>query len=172
MFEGSTEFSPINTSLLIVVPSGQTKIWKFDPKHGPAKATDAYTGSPFQVNKAFAQLFSDRWMILSPKYGFMDPDFMIPEDYGVAFKKPETKPISIEELKKQVQEKNLLDFNIVVALGGEEYTDIVTRLFSKNSRVVAPTKGLAMGMGMQRIKSLLNLSREQMLKTITDQNEP
>ena len=167
MFEGSTEFSPINTSLLIVVPSGQAKIWKFDPKHGPAKAMDVYTGSPFQVNKAFAQLFSDRWVILSPKYGFMDPDFMIPEDYGVAFKKPETKPTGLEELKKHVQEKNLLDFNIVVALGGEEYADIVTRLFSKNSRVVTPTKGLAMGMGMQRIKSLLNLSREKMLETIT-----
>ena len=171
MFEDSTEFSPINTSLLIVIPSGQTKIWKFDPKHGPAKAVDAYTGSPFQINKAFAQLFSDRWVILSPKYGFMDSDFMIPEDYDVAFKKPETKPISLEELKKQVQEKNLVDFNIVVVVGGEEYADIVTRLFSKQSRVVAPTKGLAMGMGMQRIKSLLNLSREQMLKTITNQDE-
>jgi Family of unknown function (DUF6884) len=171
MFEDSTEFSPINTSLLIVVPSGQTKIWKFDPKHGPARATDAYTGSPFQINKAFAQLFSDRWVILSPKYGFIDPDFMIPEDYDVAFKKSVTEPISLEDLEKQVQEKNLLDFNIVVALGGEEFVDIVTSLFSKHSRVVAPTKGLAMGIGMQRIKSLLNLSREQMLKTITNQDE-
>jgi hypothetical protein len=167
MFEGSTEFSPINSSLLVVVPCGQTKIWKFDPKHGPAKAMDAYTGSPFQVNKSFAQLFSDRWVILSAKYGFMDPEFMIPEDYDVAFKKPATKPISLNELEKQVQEKNLLDFNIVVALGGEEYADIITRLFSKHSKVVAPAKGLALGIGLQRMKSLLNLTREEMLRRIT-----
>ena len=171
MFEGSTEFSPINSSLLVVVPCGQTKIWKFDPKHGPAKAMDAYAGSPFQVNKSFAQLFSDRWVILSAKHGFMDPDFMIPEDYDVTFKKPASKPMSLGELEKQVQEKHLLDFNIVVALGGEEYTDIVTRLFSRHSKVIAPTKGLALGLGMQRMKSFLNLSREEMLRRITSQNQ-
>jgi hypothetical protein len=167
MFEDSSEFSPINTSLLVVVPSSQTKIWKFDPKQGPVKAIEAYTGSPFQVHKAFAQLFSDRWVILSPKYGFMDPDFMIPGNYDVAFKKPANNPISLAELEKQAQEKTLRDFNIVVTLGGEETTDIVKRLFSKHSRVIAPVRGLALGAGMQLIKSLLNLSREEMLRRIT-----
>ncbi len=172
MFEGSSEFSPINASLLVVVPGGQTKIWKFDPKHGPVKAMDAYAGSPFQVNKAFAQLFSDRWVILSAKHGFMDPDYMIPGDYDAAFKKPQTNPISLDELEKQVQEKNLRECNFVVVLGGEEYVDIVTRLFQGHSKVLTPTKDPAMGTGMQRVKSLLNMSRETMLKTLTTQNEP
>jgi hypothetical protein len=101
----------------------------------------------------------------------MDPDFMIPEDYDVTFKKPASKPMSLDELEKQVQEKNLLDFKIVVALGGEEYTDIVTRLFSRQSKVIAPTKGLALGLGLQRMKSFLNLSREDMLRRITSQNQ-
>ncbi len=167
MFEGSSEFSPINTSLLVVVPSSQTKIWKFDPNHGPMKAMEAYTGSPFQVHKAFAQLFSDKWVILSPKFGFIDPTFMIPGDYDVAFKKPATNPISLEELERQARENGLLDFNIVVTLGGEETTDLVTKLFSKKSRVIAPAKGLALGAGMQLMKSLLNLSREDMLRRLT-----
>jgi len=172
MFEGSSEFSPINASLLVVVPGGQTKIWKFDPKHGPAKAMDAYAGSPFQVNKAFAQLFSDRWVILSAKHGFIDPNFMIPGDYDATFKKPETKPISLDELEKQVEEKNLRECTFVVVLGGEEYVDIVTRLFTGHSKVLTPTKDPAMGTGMQRVKSLLRMSRETMLKTLTTQNEP
>ncbi len=167
MFEGSSEFSPINTSLLVVVPSSQTKIWKFDPKHGPVKAMEAYTGSPFQVHKAFAQLFSDKWMILSPKFGFMDPNFMIPGDYDVAFKKPATNPISLEELGRQAQVKGLLDFNIVMTLGGEETTDLVTKVFAQKSKVIAPMKGLALGAGMRLVKSFLNLSREEMLRRLT-----
>jgi len=38
--------------------------------------------------------------------------------------------------------------------------------------VLTPTKDPAMGTGMQRVKSLLRMSRETMLKTLTTQNEP
>ncbi len=46
--------------LLVVVPCGQKKIWDRKPNVGPVKAKDAYIGSPFVVNKEFAEYFGVR----------------------------------------------------------------------------------------------------------------
>jgi hypothetical protein len=157
--------------LLVIVPCGQLKIWKKNPKHGPEKAKKAYTGAPFKVNRAFAEKFSDKWMILSAKYGFIEPDFEIPGDYNVTFKKPSTKPITVDALKKQAKEKNLQDYDIVIALGGEDYSNKAKQVFAKGSRVIALATGLPLGMGMAHIKSLLSLNKEQLLKRITNADE-
>jgi len=169
--DNSTEFNSTISGLLVIVPCGQSKIWKTNPKHGPSKAREAYTGVPFKVNKDFAEKFADRWLILSAKYGFIDPDFMIPEDYNVTFKKPSTKPISLDTLEKQVKIKNLRSYKIAIALGGEDYSSKVKQLFAKKSTVIAPATGLPLGIGMHRIKSLLKLTKEQMLKRIANPDE-
>ena len=75
------------SSLLVVVPCGQGKIWDRHPGVGPTAAQGAYTGAPFRVNRAYAERFASRWVILSAKYGFIDPDFLIPESYNLTFKK-------------------------------------------------------------------------------------
>ena len=100
--------------LLVVIPCGGAKIWKKEPDHGPIKAKFAYTGSPFKVNKKFAEKFADKWVILSAKYGFIDPDFVIPENYNVTFNKPSTNPTKLETLRRQVLEKS--DFLLAISL--------------------------------------------------------
>jgi len=67
----------MNKKLLVIVPCGQAKVWKKEPNHGPIKAKFAYKSSPFAVNRKFAEKFSDKWVILSAKYGFIDPDFVM-----------------------------------------------------------------------------------------------
>jgi hypothetical protein len=158
----------MSNKLLVIIPCGQTKIWKKNPNYGTANAKDAYTGPPFKVNRAFAELFADKWLILSAKYGFIEPDFPIPKDYDVTFKKLSTNPISLNALKKQYLERNLSHFNLVIALGGEDYTSMVNKVFSGDSIVLAPARGLILGKGMQRIKSLSTTTREEMLKRITE----
>jgi len=160
-----------SSELLVIVPCGQAKIWKKNPKHGPEKAKTAYIGSPFKVNRAFAEKFSDRWLILSAKYGFIDPDFTIPENYNVTFKDPSTKPIFVDALRKQAEEKNLQEYHIVIALGGEDYSSKVEQVFAKSSKVIAPATGLLIGIGMAHIKSFLSLSRVQMLRRIMNPDE-
>lgn len=152
--------------LLVVVPCGQAKIWKKEPSHGPAKARKAYIGAPFKVNKAFAEKFADKWIVLSAKYGFIDPEFIIPKDYNVTFKKPSTNPINTDALLKQLRQKNLDSYDVVIALGGKDYSNIVEKVFMKVSKVITPTEGLPIGKAMGRVKSLRKLERPQMLNAI------
>jgi len=154
--------------MLVIVPCGQAKIWKKEPSHGPAKAKNAYQGAPFKVNKAFAERFADKWIVLSAKYGFIDPEFIIPKDYNVTFKKPSTNPISIDALKKQLKQKNLDSYDVVIALGGEDYSSKVKKVFMNVSKVMAPTRGLPIGKAMGHVKSLTKLEKAQMLKTIAE----
>lgn len=157
--------------LLVVVPCGQAKIWKKYPRKGPTKAKDAYTGSPFKVNRAFAERFADRWIILSAKYGLIDPDFIIPEEYNVTFKKPSTDPVKVDVLKRQSHEKTLDDYDAVIALGGKDYFSIVREVFKNVSRVFVPAEGLIQGKGMHLIKSLMNLQKTEMLERIAGSYE-
>ena len=77
---------------LVIIACGAKKIWDNNPDAGSTSAKDACTGAPFRVNRRYAETFGDRWVILSAKYGFIDPDFIIPENYNVTFKKPKDKP--------------------------------------------------------------------------------
>ncbi len=46
--------------------------------------------------------FGERWMVLSAKYGFIEPAFLIPGQYNVTFKKRSTGPIATADLRDQV----------------------------------------------------------------------
>ena len=87
--------------ILVVVPCGLSKVWDNDPSRGSVRAEAAYTGPPFKVNSGFARKVGDKWVILSAKYGFINPNFLIPESYNVTFKDPQTRPINVKHLKTQ-----------------------------------------------------------------------
>ena len=152
--------------ILAVVPCGKAKIWDRKPKAGETEAKDAYVGAPFRVNRKFVEKVADRWVILSAKYGFIDPNFVIPGNYNVSFKDPSTDPIDAEILEEQLKEKNLSGYDFVVALGGKDYASIVKEVFQSVSRVVAPAEGLRPGNAMHYLKSLLQYEKEEILKRI------
>lgn len=137
---------------LVVVPCGRSKIWRKKPRAGPTRARSAYAGAPFKVNREYAETFADEWVVLSAKYGFIGPEFLIPGDYDVTFKKPSTNPISMEALRTQARE-GLSDFDCIVALGGKTYADIVSRVFrDMGKRVSTPVAGLSIGKAMGKVK--------------------
>ena len=105
----------------MILPCGSKKIWAKHTPAGPTAARLAYTGAPFTVNRRYAEGVGDRWVILSAKYGFMDPDDLIPEPYEVTFKRRDTNPVPFDTLQQQVQEQGLAQFGQVIALGGKEY---------------------------------------------------
>lgn len=134
---------------LIVVSCGSSKIWKKHPEAGPTWAKDAYQGVYYKLNKEYAEKFGDGWVILSAKYGFIEPDFVIPKEYNVTFNDRKTHTISVEELKKQVDEKTLDEFDEVVVLGGSKYSKLVEMAFESTSvEIKKPLKNFS-GMGYQ-----------------------
>ena len=145
---------------LVVVPCGKRKIWDRYTTAGPTKAKDAYIGAPFKVNREYAEKYSDRWIILSAKYGFMDPDFMIPGDYNVTFKDPSTNPIGVIELKEQIKRKTLDTFDTVVVLGGHDYADVVSMAFSDlEVKIKSPVAGLPLGRAMGVVRRAIDEGR-------------
>ena len=62
----------------VIVPCGLSKIWDKNTNAGPTLAKDAYKGSPFKLNRQYAESFGNKWVTLSAKYGFILPDFEIP----------------------------------------------------------------------------------------------
>lgn len=143
----------MTNTILVIVPCGTAKIWKRNSLAGPTAARDAYTGAPFKVNREFAEKHADAWVILSAKYGFMDPTFVIPEPYEVTFKNAATRPIDYVTLKYQVRDKRLSEFERVIGLGGKDYRAAIESAFrDENVRLEFPTAGLKIGEAMSFVK--------------------
>jgi hypothetical protein len=106
------------------------------------------------VNRAFAEKFADRWVILSAKYGFMNPDFIIPGNYNATFSRQTTNAIKLADLKQQIREKRLGDYDVIVALGGEDYVGAIRRAFDDSPKIISVTQGLSSEMAMSRVRSL------------------
>ncbi len=140
---------------LVIVPCGQGKIWDAEPGRGPTAARDAYTGSPFKVHRAYAERFADRWVILSAKYGFIDPEWPIPENYNVTFKRLSTGPVDGASLQQQVRDLQLDQFPVVIGLGGKEYRQMIDNAFGTATQVRFPFAGLPIGKGMQAVKQAI-----------------
>jgi hypothetical protein len=141
------------SSTLVIVPCGRSKIWDKNPDAGSCQAKIAYVGSPFKVNRKYAECFGNQWIILSAKYGFVLPDFALPGPYEVTFKRKSSGPVSVNVLKRQVSELSLGNFSQVVGLGGKEYRAAIAEAFAEtDSKVQFPFAGLPIGKTMQAIK--------------------
>ena len=131
---------------LCVVPCGKRKIWDKYPNAGPTKAKDVYIGPFAKTCIEYAEKFyPGTYVILSAKYGFLFPDEVIPGNYNVTFNDPSTNPITVEELRRQAEQKGLMKYDEIVVIAGRYYVDIVEKVF-KGKKIVAPLQGLG-GMG-------------------------
>ncbi len=109
------------------------------------------------MNRRYAECFGDIWVILSAKYGFIAPDFVIPEPYNVTFKKRSTNPVSASALRDQVRRLGLNGFETVICLGGKEYRAIVREAFAgEPAEIVFPFAGLPIGKMMQVTKQAIS----------------
>jgi hypothetical protein len=141
------------SEVLVIVPCGLSKVWDKNPKAGATLAKDSYTGSPFKVNRQYAERFGTKWIILSAKYGFILPDYEIPGPYEVTFKRKASNPVSRELLRKQVKDQGLELFPIVIGLGGKEYRLAIADAFQGLSvELNFPFAGLPIGKAMRATK--------------------
>jgi len=96
---------------LCIVTCGKKKIWDKNPNTGPTEAKNVYIGPLSKKGIKYAEKFyPDTWMILSAKHGFLDPKDIIPQNYDSSFNIKNSKTISLEELKIQIQNENLDEY--------------------------------------------------------------
>ncbi len=146
---------------LIVVQCGQMKIWKHNPELGIVEAKDAYISPYFKKGRAYAEKFGDKWVILSAKYGFLDPNEKI-NDYNVSFKRKNPAPIPLSKLREQVLAKRLNEFDEVIVLGGEEYLRAVRESFSgSRCKVISPFGGLRIGERLSALNEALGINKSK-----------
>ena len=112
---------------LVVVSCGKEKIWKRHPNAGPMAARNAYTSPVFKRSRRYAEHFAEAWLILSAKYGLIEPEFCIPEDYNRSFYSPDA--IATAALRQQVAAKGLERFTTVGVLGSDVYWQRVREAF-------------------------------------------
>jgi hypothetical protein len=131
----------------VVVPCGKAKIWDKIPQAGPTSARDAYSGTPFKINRQYAERFGDRWVVLSAKYGFLNPDDSVEGPYDVTFKRRSPVPIDDAALRQQIHEKGLHDgFEDVIGLGGQDYRAVLKRAFAtSDTALYFPFSGMRLG---------------------------
>ncbi|MHA1213963.1 MAG: DUF6884 domain-containing protein [Candidatus Hodarchaeales archaeon] len=110
-------------TLLIIISCGRLQNTSF-----PTKAKDAYTSDYFKLNRRYAEMFSDRWMILSTKYGIVDPEYV----YDLPYDYPEFK-ISNEEMLQQIEHYHLMEYDRIEVLGGRLYVNKIRDLFPSKS---------------------------------------
>ncbi len=143
---------------LIIIPCGKKKIWAKDKSIKDVKAEDAYISNYFKLCKLYAQRFSDKWVILSGKYGIIEPDFILDGDYNIKLN-------ASEDFKNKVREqlKPLLSegFTHIVSLCGDYYTCFLKDvIINFGLTVYAPLQGMKIG------------SRQRQLKICLERNEP
>jgi len=132
---------------LCIVPCGSRKIWKKNPKAGATKAKDVYIGSYAKKCIEYAEKFyAGHYRILSAKFGLMQPDFKIPQDYNITFNKPSGNIVTIERLKEQASLTGLKEeYREIIVLGGREYVSRITDVF--NGFVIHTPLAKCKGMG-------------------------
>ncbi len=141
---------------LVIIGCGKSKSWDRYPDAVPTKAKDIYIGPYFRLNRRYAERLGCDWMVFSAKYGFMRPDFVIPRSYDVTFNKRSTCPISVPELKRQVEEQGLGRYDEITVLGGRDYVDRVSESFAHtHAKIEAPFAGYGMGQQMHMINERL-----------------
>jgi len=133
----SASFAVQSEEILFVVSCTKMKIWNEDvcaPEY--VEAFKAYRGGDFREWLKEPVAKKSRWLVLSAKYGFIEPNHPI-ADYDVTFSLPETGPISDETLINQVRyqsrwkdKKPLKSFDKIVVRGSQTYLQKVKTAFS------------------------------------------
>ena len=138
---------------LVVVPCGKTKIWDRQPEAGATPAKDAYVGTPFKLNRQYAERVGDAWFVLSAKYGLLHPDDPVDGPYDVTFNRRGSGPIESEAIRAQALTLGLDSYERVIGLGGAEYRRVVKAAFDGlGPRLEFPFGGTPLGKALRATK--------------------
>ena len=111
-----------------IIPCSKEKIWDIEPKRGSVPANQAYRSAFHRYAAAYAQKHCDRTLILSAKYGLMEPDFLIEGTYDITFSRKEDPYISLDMIRKQAEE--YINATVITVLCPQSYAIRIEQAFS------------------------------------------
>jgi hypothetical protein len=109
-----------------------------------ALADRSYTSAWFQKARAYAINKCDRWYILSPHYGLIEPDQLI-DPYAEKFKdfSREDQFKWAQRIFAELGRTRLTTMDTIVLLASAAYRDLLTPMFeARNFRFEAPLAGM------------------------------
>jgi hypothetical protein len=146
-----------SSKVLIIIPCGKSKIWAKNPNAGPVRAKDAYTSNYFKLCRLYAERFSDRWLIISGKYGVISPDFLLKTNYNKKLNISKTFRIKVS---KQIAPTISKGFKKIVSLCGQEYSPFLQDVFTSwGLEIYRPLQGLRIGVRQKTLKKCLIRNR-------------
>ncbi|WP_404452388.1 hypothetical protein LG329_18695 [Virgibacillus necropolis] len=146
---------------LSIIPCGKKKIWDKEPERGATSAKHTYIGTFHTLCRNYALRFTDQWVVLSAKHGFLLPEDMVDENYDVTFNQKNNEIITIERLQEQVKVKKLDQFDELIILTGKKYKKVIEGSFDKHMTKKFPLETYS-GMGYM----------QQALKQAVENNIP
>lgn len=146
------------SSCLHVVACSKAKIWDKNPKEKLSlPARDVYQGGFFKQAIGYIKDrkrymgMEPRWIILSAKYGFIEPDFKI-ENYNVSFNNKKDECVTQNKLEYQWEEF-YSEYKSVFLWGGAPYYKNIEFLQHKYNVIInAPAINLPIGKALAELK--------------------
>ncbi|TRM12208.1 hypothetical protein FH966_11245 [Lentibacillus cibarius] len=138
---------------LSIIPCGRKKIWDNHPEYGAVPAKDAYIGTLHNRCQQYAEYFTDGWVVLSAKHGFLFPDELVDGPYDVTFGQKNADIITIDKLQEQVMAKRLDQFDRLIVLTGKKYNPIIKDVFHSHVPQLFPLQAYTgIGYMLQALK--------------------
>jgi len=129
------------------VPAAAPRYGTRNRTQGPTPARDTYTGSPFKVNREYAERFGDSWVILSAKLRLPRPRRNHRRPLQPTFSARLNPPIEISVCSaSRARDKELDRFSDLIGLGGRDYRAVIEQSFASSS--VRPPLSPFAGMGL------------------------
>ena len=101
-------------TVLGIVPCSKEKIWDIHPQKQSVPASKAYRSAFHAYARKYARHHCHQYVILSAKYGIMEPDFLIHESYDVTFSRPQDPYVSTALLAKQARRYHSMERVLVL----------------------------------------------------------
>ena len=98
--------------------------------------------------------------MFSKALDFLRPNDIVKENYDLAFDSNSNEIISIEQLKQQMIDKDLLQFDEIVLLAGKKHKKVVTKLYPEEI-ITYPLEGCkGIGYMLQRLNGAVEAQKE------------
>ncbi|MBT2216254.1 hypothetical protein F3157_18970 [Virgibacillus dakarensis] len=140
-----------------IIPCGIKKVWDKYPELGAVPAMEAYIGTFHTLCRNYAKTFTDNWVILSAKHGFLFAEDIVDGPYDVTFNQKSDEIISMEQLREQVRMKQLDKYDEIIVLTGKKYKRVVYGSFGESIPITFPLlKCSGIGYMQQVLKRAVN----------------
>jgi hypothetical protein len=126
-------------------------------RSSPCPAKDLYTSPLFTKTRVLAERHSDRWFILSAKYGLVSPDQLLaPYEQTLKDMSVLDRRAWASGVMKQMRNAGILDFgNEILWLPGNAYQQDLARLLA-NFPQRDPMKGMPIGKRLSWLKAAID----------------